>query len=369
MANIEKPEDTTKITLTHSGISVDSLKIRIPLGLVKVLEPSLTSKWFLVNEDTGEVDPEQFKQNSLTRYIDKEQTVKVRFGIEKQRTEHKTVEEFLTILLPAKVLGKRYFEGITLNNIGSIYDMLMDMGVVRFSYSDFLNKGMCTDTDFKQDFVCTDMDKLVSRLSGSATPSKSRGDGIRAFKQSDNKGIEFNERKTSRYKTRPFLKFYHKGIELNSLKNKAFRNTYLKGMNIDHVCRVEATVKNKAHFRHLGIQDTSLKAILSLTDKQLENIISNAVQCNLEPRVQPIRTPKNMSINKLIIYNGIVMLLQQGLAYETVKENILTGVSDKTNRYRKGKELDEIYLQNIKGQKVDIEAEELNRIYNLIGWR
>ena len=94
-----------------------------------------------------------------------------------------------------------------------------------------------------------------------------------------------------------------------------------------------------------------------------------AVQCNLEPRVQPIRTPKNMSINKLIIYNSIHMLIQQGLAYDLIKRHMLTGVSDKTNRYRKGLELDEIYSENIQGQKMDIEAKELSRIFDLIGWR
>jgi len=107
----------------------------------------------------------------------------------------------------------------------------------------------------------------------------------------------------------------------------------------------------------------------SLTDEQKENIIGKAVQCNLEPRVQPIRTPKNMSINKLIIYNSIHMLIQQGLAYDLIKRHMLTGVSDKTNRYRKGLELDEIYSENIQGQKMDIEAKELSRIFDLIGWR
>jgi hypothetical protein len=369
MANIQEPEQTNKNEPLHSGISVDSLKVRIPKALVEIIEPSLTTRWILINEATGEIDPDTFKQNALTRYIDKAETVKIRFGLEKQRTEHKTVEEFLTILLPSKALCSRYFEGFTLGNIEEVYTKLMEMDIVFFSLDTFLNHSFCTDVDFKRDFICTDMDKLVSRLATNATPSKVRGDGIRAFKQGDNKGIEFNERKTPRYKSNPFLKVYHKQIEITTPKNLKFHNTYLKGIPIDNLCRIEATVKNKAHFRHLAIDNTSLQNILSLTDEQKENIIGKAVQCNLEPRVQPIRTPKNMSINKLIIYNSIHMLIQQGLAYDLIKRHMLTGVSDKTNRYRKSRELDEIYSENIQGQKMDIEAKELSRIYDLIGWR
>jgi len=371
MANISHPKQTTKNDPPESGISVDSLKVRIPLGLVEVLEPSLTSKWFMYNEDTGEVDPEYFKQNSLTRHIDKAEIVKVRFGIEKQRTEHQTIEEYLTILLPAKVLGARYFEGITLDNIESIYTTLMTMDVVRFSYSDFLNSTGCTDIDFKRDFICTEknFDGLTSKLWASVTPSKKRGEGARAFKESNNKGIEFNERKTRAFKTKPFLKVYHKGIELTSLHTLDFTKNYLQEIDIQNIARVEATVKNKAHLRHLGIENNTLHSILSLTEEQKENIISKSVQANLEPRVQPIRTPNNMSLDKQMHYNMMVALIQRGLSYEITKQLSLSGIDRKTNRYRKGKELDEIYAQEIKGETFAIEVEEINRIFDLIGWK
>ena len=306
MAKINEAHQFPKSTIPEQAISIDSLKVRIPIVLVDIIDNSVRSSWIAVNEETGEVDPDYFKQNSLTKYIDKQETVKVRFGIERQRTERKTVEEFLTVLLPAKILGSRYFEGITTDNVRFVYNQIMSVNVVSFTFETFTDKSFCTDVDFKLDFICGGFEKLIRQMSSNATPSKVRGDGMRLFTSKDNQGIEFNERKTQRYRTKPFLKLYQKCIELSTDKNKAFTDAHLGSTGIDpNLCRVEATVKNKKHFRQLGIDNTSLGALLLLTDKQCKNIISTAVKCNLEPRVQPIRTPKNMSVNKMIIYKMI----------------------------------------------------------------
>jgi hypothetical protein len=370
MANIEQSEQTTKPGTLVQGISIDSLKIRIPIELVKILDQGVRSRWINVNEETGDIDPDYFKQNCLTKYVDQGETVKIRFGIERQRTERSTVEEFLTILIPAKVLGSLYFEGIRSNNVQVVYQKIMSADVVSFPIEALLYKSACTDVDFKQDFICKPFDALVRQLYSNAKPSKKRGQGARAFTDKDNKGIEFNERKTQSYKTAPFLKLYQKWIELNTLKNKPFLMAYFNTFDIDpNICRIEATVKNKKHFRALGIVDTSLFALLSLTDEQLQGIMSKAIECNVEPRVKPIRTPKNMSSDKLIIYNGIVMLIQQGLSFDIIKMNMLTGVDGKTNRYRKSKDLEAIYKEHIKGEKFADMAEELSQVCSLIGWR
>lgn len=368
MTKIQQAKQSAKKRPKTGNISVDSLKIRIPIGQVKILDESLTAKWILVSEH-GEIDPDYFKENSFTKYIDEAQTVKIRFGIERQRTERQVVDEFLTILLPSKILGNRYFEGITLDNVENIYIKLMNTKVVSFSLNTFLFESGCTDVDFKKDFECPSIDKLISKLSANCLPSKNRGDGIRPFRQVDNKGLEFNERKTSRYKTRPFLKLYDKEIELTTAKRQAFAKEYLSDIDFTGISRIESTVKNKAHFRHLGIQDTTLNAILSLSDEQKEMILSNAVQCNLEPRIASIRTPSVLTPNKQMIHNSIILLLNEGMPYQTIKMQLLTGIKDKSVRSRKGKEMDEIYNVHIRGKKVDVDAEELNRIYDLIGWR
>jgi len=368
MANIVQEANLTKQPPPLHRISVDSLKLRIPLSQVEILDPIITEKWFWVSE-SGVVDPDRYKENALEVYADKHELIKVRFGIEKQRTDRQTTENFLTILLPSKILMERYFEGFTLENIDKVYDTLMSIGVVKFSKYVFLHESACTDTDFKKDFQFDNLDLLIGKLSASVIPSKQKGDGIKPWRQSDNKGIEFNERKTSRYQTRPFLKIYHKGIELTTLKRRAFTDTYLKGIDIENVCRIEATVKNKKHFRILGIEDTSLYSVLSISQEQAEKIISKAVACNLEPRIIPFRTPSELTPNKQVMYSLMHELIRLGHNYDTVKRIALNGIIDKSARSKKAKEIEEIYNKHIRGNQVDTEAEELNRIYDVIGWK
>jgi len=370
MAKLSTQYETAKPKTLVDGISIDSLKVRIPMYRVKVLDQSLPSDaWIAYNETTGETDPDYFKQNSLTKYIDPCQIVKVRFGIEQQGAKGRPTEEFLVILLSSKVAGERYLEGITIDNAPLVYEKVIGTGVASFTYETFIHESFCTDVDFKRDFICESFDKLVRRLYQSAKPSKKRDIGARSFNEKNNKGVEFNERKTQAYKTSPFMKVYQKSLELNTAKNIDFLHEYIGWQGVDpNLCRIETTIKNKKHFRQLGITDTSFFSLLTLTGEQKEGIIRKAVECNLEPRVVPLRTPKNMSINKLIHYNSITMLIHQGYSFDTVKECLLTGVDGKTNRYRKGRELEEIYAEHIQGEKYAQEAEELGRVYDLIGW-
>lgn len=368
MSKVVQAKHSTNTYPEIGLISVDSLKLRIPINQVKILDSTIRERWFFVSE-SGEIDPDTFKEKALNRYADNQEIIKIRFGIEKQRTASEIVEEFLTILLPSKILQGKYFEGITLSNVNSVYDTLMAMGVVSFTLDTFLHGSACTDVDFKKDFIYNNIDNLITGLSANVCPSKNKGDGIRSFKKSDNKGIEFNERKTSRFTTRPFLKVYHKGIELTTLKRKPFTNTYLQGIEIYDLCRIETTVKNKKHFRLLGIQDTTLQGILSISQENLNKIISKAVQSNLEPRITPFRTPNELTPNKQMIYNLIFELLRKGSDYNTIRLIALNGIADKSARSKKGKEIDQVYDKHIRGNKVDIEAEELSQIYNLIGWK
>ena len=64
-----------------SAVSIDSLKIRIPLSLVSVSDARLTDHCILVSKDTGSVvDETEYKNNSLK--ID-DNGIKTRFAIEK----------------------------------------------------------------------------------------------------------------------------------------------------------------------------------------------------------------------------------------------------------------------------------------------
>lgn len=350
---------------SHSKISVDSLKIRIPFSDVKVIDENLTDKWILYNPATGEQDETYFKENSLCK---SDKGISVRFAIEEQMTANKTKETYLTMLLPSKILKEKYFEGITEHNIDKVYDELMSYEVVSFSLDTFLHRSACTDVDFKKDSVCNAFESIIKGLSNSAIPSKKKNEGYRSFNKKNNQGIEFSDRRTTAYKSNPYLKLYNKELQLTYDSN-VFANEYLKNINYTNVIRIETTVKNKKHFKHLGINDTSLHSILSISNEVKEQIISKAIQKHIEPRTRQINTPNELTPSDMIIHNAIVLLLDSGMSYENIKRQLTSSIKSSPTKSRKRKEMDLIYQHHIKNTDVDKTAKEINQFYDWMGWK
>ena len=73
----------------------------------------------------------------------------VLFKTHDQLVEVDTVQ-YLIILVNAKQLGSRYFEGITIDNVVQLHSYLIGLGVVQFSLKELM-KGECTDIDFKKE--------------------------------------------------------------------------------------------------------------------------------------------------------------------------------------------------------------------------
>lgn len=97
---------TVNQTLVN-GWAIDSLKIRIPLNRVQILDEGIREVVANVSTRTGEVLQE--KEN--TRSSRDEHGIKTEFSIEKRATQFETVQ-YLIILVNAKQLKERYFEGI-----------------------------------------------------------------------------------------------------------------------------------------------------------------------------------------------------------------------------------------------------------------
>ena len=138
-----------------SGTSIDSFKIRIPINKVKVLDGSLRERNLIVlDNDTGEeVDSgpyEEFFKKRARSF--RENGITTHFAIQRQQVGFKGGEtvEYFVALINAKLLKEQYFEGITPQTLGLIYERLLEYGVADFSYTDFL-LGEVTDCDFKFD--------------------------------------------------------------------------------------------------------------------------------------------------------------------------------------------------------------------------
>ena len=347
-------------------ISIDSLKIRIPIEYTKVVNPSLEGNWYLVNEDTGEVDPKEYKSNALTC---KNNGITTRFAIEKQQTRERQQCTFITILVNSKELKERYFEGLNSDTIKTIYDSLIAHEIVDFSFNDFLTYSECTDVDIKKD-TSISIDIYQSSINQCRTiskPSKNKGNGYRYFNSKDNKGIEWSDRRTTGYKSNPFLKIYHKQIELDN-NSMTFSKAYLKGVDYTDTVRIETTIKNAAHFRHLGVKSNNLKEVLSLTQVKLDSIITKALKCHLEPRTINKPTENKLKPFELIIYGSILVSMKAGVSYESYVKNVLSVIPNKTERSRKRQVIDMIYKRFIQGSFEDKTSQEKDVFWNFLKW-
>ena len=235
-------------------IEIDSLKVRIPLSKVHILNEELGATLVPVNQQTGDVYNDQtYKKNS---YKISYKGISIYFGLENQIDGKRDVVEYLVILFSSKLLSERYFEGITETNIGLLYDRLISFGVVSFDYDIFISSE-CTDVDFKRDDIQNEFRDAVTFLETSAKSYKQKDKGCNPFKSKDKLGIEFGSRNKANERY-PFLKMYAKAVELinNSLD---FWSEFLsdQGLDIADLVRTEITIKNKK-------MKKSIKGIVSL---------------------------------------------------------------------------------------------------------
>ena len=329
--------------------SVDSLKVRLPLHNVKVLNASLESNWLLVNEGTGEIDASDFKKNA---YRHSENGISTRFAIEKQVTENQVVEEFLTILLPSKVLKEKYFEGLTLENIHLAHSYLMSLRVVEFSLDTFL-QGQCTDVDFKKDRVTTDLPTIIKECQARTKESANKGEGYKSYVKSDNTG-----------------------------NSKEFSKCYLNGIDFRDVVRAETTIKNRKHFKHYQVEDAALGSILSLTSEIKDSFIARAVNTHLQDNTRSKAPREGLTPTDAMFVNMFQQCMERGMSWRVIRESNLDAIERQKNLedkksvartrkaiYREEKHLDELYKTYILDTPYDKFTKKLDETFGgFLNW-
>jgi hypothetical protein len=364
-----------KSSTIPSDISIDSLKIRIPIEFVDIIDTSIKSYWVLVHNDTSEVEtelnpftneviPKEYKKNSLTF---KSEGITTRFAIEKQGSNGKSTREFLVILLNSKLLKSKYFDGITKNNIEHIFNELIAFNIFKMEYQDFIDVSYCTDVDFKKDTVIQMLvfQSSIKKLEQMTKPSVLKNQGCNPFNKPDNKGIEFSVRDTKRFISHPYFKIYHKQLELD-YKSVEFSSKFLNNIDFSNVIRQEGTIKNAKHFRHLGIKTNSLKDILELDQETLQVVMTKSLKKHIEPRVNKIKTKNKLTPTEIIFYGSILFAMEYGASYESYRNNMLGLLESSVERSRKKQVLDDIYLKYIKGSNKDKSSKELDVFWNFL---
>lgn len=346
-------------------ISIDSLKIRIPLSEVELIGDNLGKIHTVVNVETGE-SFDEFKRNS-EKYNYK--GVSVHWRLEDQYDKG-IVIPYLVILVNSKIFRDlRYFHGITKDNSKSVYDNIIELGIAKFTYDSFL-KAQCTDVDFKKDFYCKIFKEVISHLQNISKSYKLSRKGINPFKGKGNKGVEYGSRKTAT-PAYPYLKFYHKFLELVT-NSTEFYNEYIKPLkwDIDNLVRVEFTIKNKKHFAKYKIENTSLENILNLEQSTLEDIMKDVLSVHLDQRVNVVLPKAKLNTMDILLLNFVTFCLKNGMSYNQICENYIVGTSKDPNKdkLRIRNKLDEIYKTEIKGSLEDNKSIEVDSFFNALGW-
>jgi len=350
--------------------SIDSLKLRFEVPDLNTFDKSILDHLVIFNNTTGEVE-DDYKRKSK-KYQCKEYSFHASYS-ENVRVTKTRYANCITVLINSKHTKADYFKGITLTTIKAVYDEVISLGIIDCSYETFLN-GAPTDIDFKKDWIL-EMDEYKELISACATMTKessNRDKGCTPFREQTNYGIAWSTRQSNKYLTNPYLKIYHKGIELKH-HSIDFYNEYLSTLDVKNVIRIETTVKNKKHLRslNLNLKEFTLLELLSLTDEQKNSTIAKAVNSHLAPRTKALtfRSKKNMSPDTQIILQSIlVMTTELNWSISQVENVLLANIDSKVSRSRKKAKINELYNDYIKGTDYDFKSNKINSFFDAIGW-
>jgi len=342
--------------------AVDSLKIRIPLNRVKVLDSSIGDTVARVSMTTGNI----LEEAPTTKASRDERGIKTVFSIEQRATRHVPIQ-YLIILINAKQLGARYFEGITASNVADLHGYLMSLEVVVFSLKELL-KGECTDIDFRKDFTAgeEEMKEALNHMHQNTQASTDFDKGSKLFWQKENKGLQFNKRNTTKVRTAPFLKVYSKSLDLLH-KSNVFALAHFDTIP-QNLWRLEFTVKNKKHLASFDVGNT-LSDVLSLTPSDIETMSKRSLKAVLQPRKLDPQTKDERTITPkdLKELNYIILLLDTGMQWHTLKEAVLRGIHG-YSRSKGLKRLNDLYDTHIRPIERFKAHHRINDLLKTIGY-
>lgn len=306
---------------------IDSLKMRIKLTDVKVLDKRLVTDYIAYYPTLEAVDDDGVINDVFGHYSKAQPFVKIlngityRFFIKAFITPKKTSEEYLVLQVSAKMLKQRYFEGITKSNYKLILDDINAFGIINISEQIFL-QALVSDID-----ICINqlinIDSLKSAFSLIREfPAKGKLPLIHFISRSNNQslnnfGVDFNKREKAT-NTSPYCKIYHKGYELLS-KSLTFYNTYLsplKASFLDNLVRYEFTIKAKQHKDFLikkgfNADIKTFKDLIFIPSKDLTAIAKSGIRYYVDPPTQS-KANKELSPTDIQIQSLMSIIINMG---------------------------------------------------------
>lgn len=309
-----------------SNFKLDSFKIRIPLKaphnykradilpyeygdpIVILNDPELGVNYITINEQTGDVV--KSSANNYGHVNDK--GIKTTYGIESINA-NKTVSDYLTIKVTSKHLRSNYFDGITIDNVKTVYKSLMSLKKFSFPFEDFLH-GEVTDADYCRDLIIPNYEGVKQCLQELTKPSTKNNKGVHTFDTATAKGLKWSSRDTATSDA-PYIKIYNKGLQVrNDADMLMFTKEYLDlNMITTDNYRIEFTLKNKRHFGKYKIHNT-LISHLRLSQDRLLDIARSVFNCHLEgiykvPRINRLALNDAYPVNNTNEFNIYMLIL------------------------------------------------------------
>ena len=269
--------------------AVDSLKVRIPAECVQINSAELqNSKWLTVNSETGRI--RNISGINSTEYTYPTDDVIV-YKNERQNLGGRRPEQFVSVQLTSKMLGGEYLTGINSRTIHKIYSEIQRHGIIDVDALSFFDKTACSDVDLKRDRVLP-ADQFRAQIKDLKSAVKlNKRHLVDTNAKRDNLGVQLSKRETKSFKTAPFLKLYHKGVELLH-NSKVFAAHHLGEVSYQDLVREETTIKNRKHLRYLYGDDfeANLGNVVSLSADQQAAAFQHARSCYFDSeRIQARR--------------------------------------------------------------------------------
>lgn len=291
------------LSMFNTGL-IDSLKIRVKLDKVKILDKRLITDFIAYYPDISTLDDDGNENEKLGDSFRKAEPftkivngITYRFYIKAFIDSKKLAHEYVVFQISAKMLKQKYFEGISAFNYRTIVDDINSFGVLSISRKDFL-EGLVSDID-----ICInqliDLKSLKTAFSLILQyPNTGKKPLLHHISQSNtlkntyNLGLDFNKREKAT-NTTPYCKIYHKGFELLS-KSLVFYKAFLEPMRtsiIDNLVRYEFTIKAHKHKEYLCKQGfkadfKTFADLLKAHPKELARIAKSGLPHYIEAKVK-----------------------------------------------------------------------------------
>ena len=368
--------------LNLNNIVIDSLRIAIEIEKVKIVSENVRSRVISYYEKTGEIAETRENEKGVpVHFFGENSGAKIYFKIGKEDKfisgRERGKQKYAKFLIYSKLLGERYFEGITAENIKEIYDILTSEKytsekVFDFDYETFLN-ARATDIDFKCDsIVNTNFNEILK------TFRQLKKREFKEFNKINDQAIQFSRRGAgNKARTQPHVKLYNKNLEL-MYESRAFYDNFLQHefnefLMRNTVFRLETQVKNKPHFQRIftNEKNNTLFEILSLTDSEKDKIMHDALKTCISIDSETIEKPKrkkgnDLKINETITYLYIMKSLKLNEPLELIIRDAECLYTDRNKKKRIRDKINAVYQEFCENTKNDKRVKKLHRELDFI---